>query len=235
MPRSAIARSSRSAARRSRRRAGEVQTLILEAARDTFAERGYARATTREIAARAAVAEPLLFRKFESKAKLFGEAVLHPMAQFLREWIAQTPRELPAESIEQAQRGFFERLYGVASSQRGLLLTLFATSVFEPEVLQTADVSEVQEALDDVVRFTTHQLERLGIDPQSFDVPIASRSVIGMVLAMALFGDWLLPSGRKRPSRERLLDELTRQTLYGGLNQRPKLVAKPRRKRRAAR
>src|SRR2546421_11472835 len=89
---------------RRRRRAGQVQVLILEAARRTFAEKGYARTTTRAIAARAAVAEPLLFRKFGSKAKLFAEAVLHPMAQFIREWIDEMPESLPAATTEEAQR-----------------------------------------------------------------------------------------------------------------------------------
>jgi AcrR family transcriptional regulator len=117
---------------RPRRRSGEVQALILEAARQTFAEKGYARTTTREIAARAGVAEPLLFRKFESKAKLFAEAVLHPMAQFIREWISEMPSALSAATVEEAQRGFLERLYAIASEQRGLILTFFATRAFEP-------------------------------------------------------------------------------------------------------
>jgi len=208
---------------RRRRRAGQVQVLILEAARRTFAEKGYARTTTREIAARAAVAEPLLFRKFGSKAKLFAEAVLHPMAQFIREWIDEMPESMPAATTEEAQRSFLERLYDVASSQRGLLLTLFATSVFEPEVLETRGVvTSIQYALDDLVEFTEKQLIRFGIDLDGMNVPIASRSVIGMVLAMALFGDWLLPAGRRKPTRGALLDEFTRQVLYGGFNQRPK-------------
>jgi len=218
---------------RRRRRSGEVHALILEAARESFAAKGYARTTTREIAARAAVAETLLFRKFGSKAALFAEAVLHPMAQFIRDWTAEAPGLPSARSAEDAQRGFIERLYSVASEQRGLLLTLFATSVFEPEVLEAGGGgTSIQRALDELVDFTERQLARLGIDVEGFDVPIASRSVIGMVLAMALFGDWLLPAGRRRPSRAALLDELTRQILYGGFNQRPSAVRGRRRRRR---
>ena len=202
-----------------------MQILILEAARQTFAEKGYARATTREIAARAGVAEPLLFRKFESKAKLFAEAVVHPMAQFIRGWLGEMPAAMSAASTEESQRGFLERLYTIASAQRGLLLTFFATRVFEPEVLEAAGAGiSIQDTLDELARFTERQLVHFGVDLDGFNVPIASRSVIGMVLAMALFGDWLLPGGRQRPSRAALLDELTRQTLYGGLNQRPNLA-----------
>jgi hypothetical protein len=81
----------------------------------------------------------------------------------------------------------------------------------------------IQDALDDLARFTERQLIRFGIDLDGFNVPVSSRSVIGMVLAMALFGDWLLPTGRRSPTRAALLDELTRQVLYGGFNQRPRL------------
>ncbi len=215
---------------RQRRRSGEVHTLILDAARETFAEKGYARATTRDIAARAAVAETMLFRKFESKAKLFAEAALQPLAQFIRDFAAEMAKVLPLADPEATQRRFVEGLYRTASSQRGLLLTLFATSVFEPEVVEAggADTS-IQEALAAIARVTERELALAGIEHATFDVETCSRSVIGLVLGMALFGDWLLPPGRKRPTRTALIDELTRQVLYGGFNQRPKAERRGRR------
>ncbi|MEU2184887.1 TetR family transcriptional regulator [Streptomyces thermolilacinus] len=48
---------------------------MLAAASELFAERGYERATVRDIAARAGVNQALLFRHFGSKRALFGEAV----------------------------------------------------------------------------------------------------------------------------------------------------------------
>jgi AcrR family transcriptional regulator len=217
----------REARTRLRRPSGEVHALILEAARRTFAEKGYARTTTREVAARAGVAEVLLFRRFGSKAKLFAEAALHPMAQFIRNWINEFAESLPEGSIEESQRYFLERLFTIAASQRGLLLTFFATSVFEPEVLAEGGAdTTIQAALDDLARLTEQELVRRGITLDDFDVPIASRSVIGMVLALALFGDWLLPAGRRKPTRAALLDELTRQVLFGGFNQRPKELSR---------
>jgi AcrR family transcriptional regulator len=219
-----------SLAPRQRRRSGEVHALVLEAARQTFAEKGYARTTTREIAVRAGVAETLLFRKFGSKAKLFAEAALQPLAKFIRDFAAAMAEVLPLAEPEATQRRFVEGLFETASAQRGILLTLFATSVFEPEVVKAGGAhTSIQSALDALARVTERELALAGIDPPPFDVPTASRSVIGMVLAMALCGDWLLPRGRKRPSRAALLDELTRQILYGGFNQRPKLAAKSRR------
>jgi AcrR family transcriptional regulator len=207
---------------RARRASGEVHALILEAARRTFSEKGYARTTTREIAARAGVAEVLLFRRFGSKAKLFAEAALEPMAQFVRDWLGEFAESLPEGTEDERQREFLERLYSIASANRGLLLTFFATSVFEPEVLEAGGGgTSIQAALDDLARFTEEALVQRGITLDDINVPLASRSVIGMVLAMALFGDWLLPAGRQKPTRAALFDELTRQVLYGGFNQRP--------------
>jgi AcrR family transcriptional regulator len=52
--------------------------LLQEAAREVFAERGYS-ATTREIASRAGVSHDLIFRYFDSKEKLFFDAVVSPL------------------------------------------------------------------------------------------------------------------------------------------------------------
>lgn len=207
---------------RARRASGEVHALILEAARRTFSEKGYARTTTREIATRAGVAEVLLFRRFGSKAKLFAEAALQPMAQFIRDWINEFAELLPQGSEDEHQREFLARLHSIASANRGLLLTFFATSVFEPEVVEAGGAgTSIQQALDELAGLTEQALVQRGITLDGFNVPLASRSVIGMVLAMALFGEWLLPTGKQRPTRAELFDELTRQVLYGGFNQRP--------------
>lgn len=49
--------------------------VILQAAIDTIVARGYAGATTRQIAAAAGVSEMTLFRKFENKARLASQAL----------------------------------------------------------------------------------------------------------------------------------------------------------------
>lgn len=66
-----------------RRKAGELRDDILAAAREVFTERGYAASSTREIAERAKAAEPLIFRHFDRKTKLFAAAVFDPIEQTL--------------------------------------------------------------------------------------------------------------------------------------------------------
>ena len=64
-----------------------MRRLLLESARALFAERGYAGTSTREIARAASVTEPMIFRHFGSKAKLFEESVLDPFNTFVSEYI----------------------------------------------------------------------------------------------------------------------------------------------------
>jgi len=65
---------------RRRRDAADSRARLLEAARDLFAERGYERATVREIGAAADVDPALIARYFGSKAGLYVESLRPPGA-----------------------------------------------------------------------------------------------------------------------------------------------------------
>ncbi|OPF80203.1 TetR family transcriptional regulator [Streptomyces antioxidans] len=81
-----------------RRDARNTRRRLLEAAAALFAERGYERATVRDIADRAGVNQALLFRYFGSKRALFGEVIAHNGAEQLR---ITAPHEL----LDAALRG----------------------------------------------------------------------------------------------------------------------------------
>jgi AcrR family transcriptional regulator len=68
--RSRARRRSERGSRRARRPAPERAAEILEAARDVFSERGYAKASMAEIAARVGVVEGALYRHYPSKREL---------------------------------------------------------------------------------------------------------------------------------------------------------------------
>src|SRR4051812_27460526 len=75
--------------KRTLRKPEEVRSLLLDAAREVFGERGFEAATTLEIAKRAGVAHALLFRHFGTKAELFEQAVFSPFEAGLGEILAQ--------------------------------------------------------------------------------------------------------------------------------------------------
>jgi AcrR family transcriptional regulator len=60
-----------------RRNAAKTRARILAAAFDAFAEQGYAKAGTRDIAAQAGISASLIARYFGTKAQLFEEALIH--------------------------------------------------------------------------------------------------------------------------------------------------------------
>ncbi|GAA2653313.1 TetR/AcrR family transcriptional regulator [Streptomyces lunalinharesii] len=84
-----------------RRDAQGTRRLLLDAASQLFAERGYERATVRDIASRAGVNQALLFRYFGSKKALFGEV----MARGGHEQLRATP---PERLFEVALRGMLD-------------------------------------------------------------------------------------------------------------------------------
>lgn len=112
---------------RLRRSSAEVRSLLYQAARDVFEERGYSRASTREIAQRAGVTEAMLFRHFGSKSQLFEEAVFDPFVQFLDEYVANYLEvhrgDMPtAELAYQYVTG----VYALFVSNRDLLATMLS-------------------------------------------------------------------------------------------------------------
>lgn len=80
------------------------RAAILDAARAAFAERGYARATIRDIARRAGVTHGLVMRHFTSKEQLFVAAM--PGPRDLAHLLPGAPETLP----ERVARAFVERM-----------------------------------------------------------------------------------------------------------------------------
>ncbi|MCP9946883.1 TetR/AcrR family transcriptional regulator [Streptomyces somaliensis] len=80
---------------RGRAGGGATRERLLAAASELFAERGYERATVRDIAARAGVNQTLLFRHFGSKRALFGEVMSRGGLERLR----TTPPDRLVETI----------------------------------------------------------------------------------------------------------------------------------------
>lgn len=200
--------------RRPRRRPGEGRRLLLDAAREVFSEHGYARASTRAIAERAGIAEALLFRNFGSKASLFEEVALGPFQDFIDEWKKVHPGKDEGRSERALAVEFISRTYKLFTENRGLIITYIATSVFEPEVTRLESAPLFIEALDTMARWAkTEFIEARSLE--FIDPVITNRAVIGMVMSMALYEDWLLPSDGVRPTRDEIIEEMADLVLYG--------------------
>ncbi|GHE43553.1 MULTISPECIES: TetR/AcrR family transcriptional regulator [Streptomyces] len=160
------------APRRRRRDPEGHRADILRAARETFAERGYARTTLREIARRAGVTHGLITRHFASKERLFLAAV--PGNRDLEQVTPGPPDTLP----DRIARAFVQRmetdavndplvaLVRSAASDQGtaaeLLSAMQERSVDAYRAVLTADASpgpgEARDDLDERVALVGAQL-----------------------------------------------------------------------------
>lgn len=94
------------------KRAAEIRTRIVAAARDLFARRGFAATTVAMIAQHAKVAQPTVYATFGTKAAIIGAIIGEVSAHSDREtsW-----RQIQAEADPRAKLGlyatFMRRLY----------------------------------------------------------------------------------------------------------------------------
>jgi AcrR family transcriptional regulator len=201
--------------KRLRRQPGVGRELLLAAAHDLFSEHGYSRATTREIAERAGVAEALLFRNFGSKAALFNEVVFEPMRAFMLEWEKFDAEAGDVYDVEALAKRFAGGFYDLLRANRGLMVTYFATQVFEPEVLaepgEVPTFLEVIGLMDRATEMRARTDNPLGRRTKATaKIHVHERINIGSVIAAALFDDLLFAAMPTRPTRNQVVNELAR-------------------------
>jgi len=197
-----------------RRRRGEVPGLVLEAARDLFASKGYG-ASTREIAKRAGVSESLIFRHFGTKAELFNKAVMEPFDQFITEfvdlWESQVGSPLTNEDIT---RAYLTKMYSILVTHRKSVMALLAASAFEDDFNGNSRAdSHLSQQLDKLQAIVEKEREARGLS--GVNAMVFTRISFGTVAALAVMGDWIFPRGKRRPTRNQVIEELVSFTLYG--------------------
>ncbi len=181
--------------RRSGRRPGESSTRkgILEAARGSFAEHGYDRATIRDIASHAEVDPALVIHYFGSKEALFTEALQLPVqpGEVLSRGMAAGPDQIGATVV----RAFLEsweppesrvRLMAMLRSAltndaaMGMIRDLLVREVFGP-ITETLGVPDAQ------LRATLVGSQLIGLSVMRYVghiEPLASATVDDLVAAL---------------------------------------------------
>lgn len=204
-------------ARSVRRPRGEARRLLLQAAREVFAARGYAGSSTREIAQRARVSETLMFRYFGSKIGLFREALVSPFVEFVEDFNAKWRSGVNAQfDDEELSRQYLGDLFDLFRQNRGLVVMLWAADAQGGSELAEAGIfdetSELLRVLVDIGTAETAERQGRMLDRQD----LATRSTLAMVSGMAVFGESFY--GPDGPTREEIIDELTQAVLHGHLH-----------------
>ncbi|WP_160573829.1 TetR/AcrR family transcriptional regulator [Actinomadura physcomitrii] len=191
---------------------------MLAAAREVFAERGYASARTREIARRAQATEKMVFRHFPSKVALFREAVFEPFSKvaesYLDEFENRARLGLGAETLA---RDYVVCLYEFLRDNRLNILSLLAAYAHDPQVLGSGVDGPLERLIDELVRAVEVGVAEQGRD--AADARQIVRLTFGMVLSAAVTNPLLL--GPDEGAEDALVDEIVRYVIAGVLRRDP--------------
>lgn len=191
-----------------RRSYDEVHRLLVDAAAELFAEKGFTGTTTKEIGVRAGVSEVMLFRHFGSKARLFSEASLQPFNDFLARFAADWGAHVDEQSLDEPYlREFVAGLYDLSRERRTLIIDLLAALEYEPGLLD-AGGEPLLRALTDVAEVGQKAMARRGVD--DVDSAMTARAIITMVVATAVFGPVLFGHDAGATGRDAVIDDLAR-------------------------
>lgn len=199
-----------SAQKRPRRSTKEVRTRLVEAARELFLAQGYEATYTKDIAAKAVVAEKVLYANFTSKAGIFDAAFTEPFAQLADRYIAQW-QDNDASTTEERIDGFVTGLFELAHRNRAVLRSVLGRQTSDGGDTGPKIIHHVARAIHSLNRIDQAQLA--GVDQDAARIAVA-----GMVFGVVLLDDMLTPPGKRRPSRQRLQTEMTSLILHGVLD-----------------
>lgn len=191
---------------RKRRNAAEVRHDILAAAQEVFAEKGYAAASTREIAKRAQVAGPLIFRHYENKAKLFAAAVFEPIEQMLDDNVARSDILYPATlSPAERLRNYAEVTIGAFRQNRRLLIAYMNAIAFHADEFGAVHGESLAPPSfeDRIAELERQRLQHpLGASYLMSDHHFETRLILLLFYSVALFDDFFFDPTERESERE---------------------------------
>jgi AcrR family transcriptional regulator len=186
---------------------------ILDAASGVFAEKGYHRATTKEIASAAGVSEGTIYNYFDNKADLLigmmtRLAELRDLPQELQDALQSDPREFLVTI-------FRDRMGRIVQSHEEILQAVLPEILINPELRERFYQGFVQPTAMLIESYIQARVELGHLRP--IDVPLAVRTVQGMFVGLLMLR--ILGDGPIR-ARWDELPEVIGTVLFDGLSPR---------------
>jgi AcrR family transcriptional regulator len=193
---------------RRQRRIARRRREILAAAARVFASKGFAKATTREIADEADVAEGTLYNYFGGKREM-----LLSMAREMETPLDETMIAVSGQDDRTAAVALFEAAFDFTETQVPLLRALFSEALVDDDLLEqffTVRLTRIEEGLHAYIA------ERISAGAfRPFDPALGARAVMGLYLGLMLpviRGVAPLPSPEERRA---LAEDVTDLLLHG--------------------
>jgi AcrR family transcriptional regulator len=124
-------------------RSADTHQALMDAALRVFVQRGFARATTREIAATAGVAEGTIYRHFADKHALFREVFFSVIAG-----MGEELRRFPERAGSGTVRDNLEYLFGLLGTLQERTAPLMASVSSDPELASSVEAHVRDNALE---------------------------------------------------------------------------------------
>ncbi|OKP89345.1 TetR family transcriptional regulator [Paenibacillus sp. P3E] len=174
------------------------QLAILQAGIEIFSEKGYAAASTSEIAQRAGVAEGTIFRYYKTKKELLLSIVSPAMAKMIAPFVLRNfggVLDVPFESYEAFLRAFMVNRLEFARKNFKILRIFVQEIPFQPVLREQFIENVMNNILERVTNITDHFKEKGEVAdvPTSSIIRFTISSVIGYLLARLLLmpdKDW---------------------------------------------
>lgn len=180
-------------------RAGQIRA----AARRVFAERGYAAATTDEIARAAGVSPGLVFHYFPSKKALLVET----MRALAEESLTRSLTVTPGESLDEQISRFVRQHGQFMTANLDLIKVVFYEAQFHEEVRELV-VNRLLAQGTGVLETFFRRQQAAGAVRSDLDIQLVTRSFVGMLWSLVMFRGAL---------QEPVLHERDPAELYGHL------------------
>ncbi len=183
--------------------------VILEAAAQVFARKGYQRATMKEIAEEAGIASGTIYLYFKSKRNL--------LLNIAEQLIELMPHELPDNATPDEERTFIECVLDeqlrMVTKYRPFFRVLTA-EMWTDAPLRTQYLSQVLSPILNTIELFL----RIGIDTgraRPHDPQIIARAMVGTIFLFAITTEMPLGDFLSDTHREKLVKELTDFFLFG--------------------
>jgi len=186
---------------RRRLTAEQRRDQLLEVAARLFAERGFARTTTREIARAAGVSEGAIYRHFRSKEELLFTFVRRAVVSSADSLLSG----LEEASADEWVRAIFHNRFALAERNSPLLKVVIGEAFFNERFA----AEYFRTVFEPMVKLLEGQISRrvAAGDFRPVDAALAARSMMGLFFS-ALFWNALYDPHGERPARPEIVEGL---------------------------
>jgi AcrR family transcriptional regulator len=190
--------------RRTRKTAEVRREEIVQAAMRLFARQGYARTTTKEIAAEAGIAEGTIYKYFASKLEILFAFSVPTLVNPIHELLERLGDADDFTII----RALIENRFAIWDQWRDVMRAVLGEALFNDELADAFYQHIASTGLGILETFITRRMAEGRF--RSMHPQVVSRSLLGMMLSHFLLWRGTLGGQTVALSRDALIDELAR-------------------------